>query len=142
MLDLQPPRDEIDAEGRHVHPYVRNENADPSLRKDAEQRTLASQIAFHEVEGLLQYLSPFAQMLLMDALWMRLTPARQAEGSADFGPQLTPDQLDPFGEAQHVEQLHAETLEELGKLLEKLVNTCPDCGKVHPGTYRGEADRA
>jgi hypothetical protein len=130
-----PPQGEIDADGRHVHPYVRTPTPDPSARTyhlrngkemTAEDRSRESRHAFHAIEPLLGHLTPSALMFLVQSCIHRLYSPSLADVFEVQG--VTREQLDPRGELVPFEDTFGEALAEINDLVEQILDRCPRCG--------------
>lgn len=147
----EPPQTEFDADGRAVHPYVRAPGPDLSAPgftnahgevMTQEDRSRESRLAFHAIEALLSYLSPLGLAYVMQACVHRLYSVVLSAELAAAG--LTAVDLDPRGELVAFEALHSDRLGHICELLEEIVSTCPQCGRLHgegcedalqPGAY-------
>jgi hypothetical protein len=148
----EPPRDEFDDEGRHVHPYVRDPHPDASVpgytvtsgeEVSQEDRSRESRLAFHMIEGFLGHLTPLGLATLAQSIIHRLysTPFADEIAAQTGRPR---DELDPRGELLAFEELHGTRLKAIYEAIEAIVATCPNCGRYHgedceealqPGAY-------
>lgn len=131
-----PPQDEVDADGRGVHPYVRGSGTDPSVygytltngeKVTEEDRSRESRIMFHVIEGMIGHLSPLALIYLVQAVGHRLyTPSLADEMEAEG---VTAEHLDPRGELLPFERVHAERLRLILEHADEILARCPRCGR-------------
>jgi hypothetical protein len=147
----EPPRGEFDADGRHVHPYVRDPRPDYSApgyktlhgeEVTQEDRSRESRVAFHTIEDFLGFLTPLGMAFLMQALVNRLYTPTIADELAQAG--RTVEELDPRDEILAFEELHEPRLRAISDAVDAIVETCPSCGRQHgegceetlqPGAY-------
>jgi hypothetical protein len=143
-----PPRDDVDANGRYVHPYVRDPEPDPSApgyilssgeKFTQEDRSRESRLAFHAIEELLGHLTPLGLTYLTQAIVHRLYTPTLADEYKDIG--VTPEELDPRGELLPFEELHSTRLRTIHAAVEEMIATCARCGRhdgvdgLQPGAY-------
>ncbi len=134
----EPPRGEVDADGRHVHPYVRDPEPDSSApgyvtargeQVTSEDRSRESRLMFHLMEEMLGHLTPLGLAYLMQAITHRLYTPALGEQLAATG--VTAEELDPRGELLAFEEMHQTTLRTIHEAVEIIVATCPNCGRSH-----------
>ena len=146
----KPPQGEVDATGRRVHPYVRDPELDLSApgyltargeEVTSEDRSRESRLTFHAIEPMLGHLTPLGMGYLMQALTHRLYTPALADQYEAMG--VTPEELDPREELLAFEELHHTSLSSIHEAIERILATCPNCGRVHqedcdalaPGAY-------
>lgn len=139
----EPPQGEFDDEGRHVHPYVREQHMDYSAygyQPEGEgaayftqmDRSRESRIAYHMIESFLGHLTPAGLTHLMQACTHRLySAALEPELTRETGMSL--EELDPRHELVPFEELHAPRLATIHEALNEILGVCPRCGRDHSG---------